>query len=391
MRKVVILGATGSIGRQCLEVIQDQSGFSVIGLAADSSWEELLDAAVRHRPSFVAMVNAQASGRLAQALSERGCPGIQIFHGQEGVCKLAALEEADIVVHAIPGFEGLRSLLAALEAGKTVAFAGKEALVSAGDLVTRTGERTGAKIVPVDSEHNAIFQCLAGEDREDISGIILTASGGPFWELSIEEMATVGPAEALRHPTWRMGPKITVDSATFFNKALEVIEAHYLFGVGYDRISVLVHREAIVHSMVVFKDGSIKALMSYPDMRLPISYALNYPERGQAVTSQLDLKGKTLTFTQPDPERFPCLDLGFRAGRMGGTAPCFISAADEEAVKLFLSGVIPFTAIYRVLDLALSGYEPVEASSLEVLEKEAHRGKLRVREIVDKGLAFSWV
>lgn len=385
MRNVVILGATGSIGRQCLEVIQEQSGFSVIGLAADSSWENLLDAAVRHRPPFIAMADAQASERLSQALSERGFSGIQVFRGQQGVCKLAALEEADIVVHAIPGFEGVRSLLAALEAGKTVAFAGKEALVSAGDLVTRTVKRTGAKIIPVDSEHNAIFQCLAGEDREYVSGIILTASGGPFWELSLEEMARVGPAEALRHPTWRMGPKITVDSATFFNKALEVIEAHYLFGVGYDRISVLVHREAIVHSMVVFKDGSVKALMSHPDMRLPISYALNYPARGQALTSRLDLEGKTLSFKRPDLKRFPCLELGFRAGRTGGTAPCFISAADEEAVALFLSGVIPYGAIYHVLDLALSGYEPVEASSLEVLEKEARRGKLKVREIVQSG------
>ncbi|MBE3519351.1 MAG: hypothetical protein IMW97_03500, partial [Firmicutes bacterium] len=178
------------------------------------------------------------------------------------------------------------------------------------------------------------------------------------------------------------GPKITVDSATFFNKALEVIEAHYLFGIDYDRISVLVHREAIVHSMVVFKDGSVKALMSSPDMRLPVSYALNYPARGKALTPPLDLTGKTLSFSQPDLLRFPCLELGFRAGRMGGTAPCFISAADEEAVRSFLSGAIPFTAIYPVLDLALSGYAPVSPSSLETLEEEAHRGRLKVREIV---------
>lgn len=385
MRKVVILGATGSIGRQCLEVLKDQNGFSVVGLAADSRWEELLDAVVRHRPRFVAMVNPEASRCLAEALSERGCSGIQVLQGQEGVSKLAALEEADIVVHAIPGFEGLRSLLAAVQAGKTVAFAGKESLVSAGDLIARTMEVTGARLIPVDSEHSAIFQCLAGEDRGDVSGIILTASGGPFWDKSLEEMGTVGPAEALRHPTWRMGPKITVDSATFFNKALEVIEAHYLFGVDYDRVSVLVHREAIVHSMVVFKDGSVKALMSYPDMRLPISYALNYPARGQALTSQLDLAGRTLSFSQPDLLRFPCLELGYRAGRMGGTAPCFISAADEEAVRLFLSGVIPFTAIYPVLDLALSGYAPVSPSSIETLEREARRGKLKVREIVESG------
>jgi len=385
LKNVVILGATGSIGRQCLEVIQAEGSFRVTGLAAHSSWQDLVDLVLQHHPRFVAVADACASGHLAKALSERGCADVKVLEGQDGVCSLAQLDEADIIVHAIPGFEGLRPLLGALEAGKMVAFAGKEALVSAGDLIVRTMRRTGAMLVPVDSEHSAIFQCMTGEERQYVSRIILTASGGPFWESSPGEMAKVRPEEALRHPKWRMGAKISVDSATFFNKALEVIEAHYLFGLDYDRISVVVHPEAIVHSMVVFEDGSVKALMSNPDMRLPISYALNYPARVRGLVSPLELEGKTLSFSPPDLERFPCLELGFRVGKAGGTAPCFISAADEEAVKLFLSGVIPFNAIYTVLDLALSTYEPLEASSIAVLEREALKGKLKVREIIEAG------
>lgn len=385
LKNVVVLGATGFIGRQCLEITKQLEGFSAIGLAARSDWEGLLDAVTAHRPGFVAMSDVRAARELEEALRSRGIRDIRVFRGLDGVCELATLREADVVVHAIPGFEGLYPLLAALEAGKTVALAGKEALVSAGDLVAKTAERHGGRVIPVDSEHNAIFQLLAGEDRSDVVKVVLTASGGPFWHLGRDEMARVTPAEALRHPTWQMGPKITVDSSTLFNKALEVIEAHHLFGLDYGQISVLVHRESIVHSLVVLRDGSVKALLANPDMKMPIAYALRYPCRGPSCTTPLDLGGKTLSFEEPDLDRFPCLGLGFRAGRMGGTTPCFVSAADEVVVEMFLAGTVPYLAIYPILSLALDGYEPVDASDLSVLEEEARRGKLVVGEIVSAG------
>ncbi|QUL99511.1 MAG: 1-deoxy-D-xylulose-5-phosphate reductoisomerase [Candidatus Fermentithermobacillus carboniphilus] len=382
MKTISLLGSTGSIGKHCLEVVAQDPELKVVALAAGKDWQSVLRQAKDFGVRVVAFWDEEAASKAESEKHALGLSRLEIRASGEGVESLATLEDADIVVHAIPGFRGIRPLLSALARGKKVAFAGKEALVSAGDLVAPYLRKDRSLLIPVDSEHSAIFQCLQGERLEDVDEIILTASGGAFRDRTLDEMRAITKEEALCHPTWKMGPKVTVDSATLFNKTLEVIEAHHLFGVGYERIRVVIHRESVIHSMVMFRDGSVKAQLAVPDMKLPISYALHYPQRGERPVPKLwPILGK-LSFELPDTERFPCLTLGYEAGRIGGTAPCVLSYADEVLVGEFLAGRIGFLDIYRILKKVLDMYEPREVTCVEVLEEEVRRMDRVIRDML---------
>lgn len=357
-RGIAILGSTGSIGRQTLAIVQEfPERFVVRGLAAGRNWELLLEQTCRFQPQAVALLEKEDALRFKAALP----PGVKtaVYWGREGLLQIATLADAAIVLTAVTGAAGLEPTLAAIEAGKDIALANKETLVAAGEIVVRRVREKGVRLLPVDSEHSAVWQCLDG--RRGVVRIILTASGGPFRELNSEALARVTPDQALKHPTWQMGPKITVDSATLMNKGLEVIEAHWLFGVSYDNIRVLVHPQSIVHGMVEFADGNLVACLSITDMRLPILYALSYPERLANSLPRLDLVavGK-LTFEEPDTERFPALRLAYAAGKTGGTMPAVLNAANEVAVAAFLAGELPFTGIPEVVERVMDQHK-VEA------------------------------
>jgi 1-deoxy-D-xylulose-5-phosphate reductoisomerase len=352
-RNVVILGSTGSIGRSALSVLAHDGGARLrpLGLAAHASWGPLLDQARAHRPRFVALGDPEAAARVDGRLDGTG---IELLVGPEGVERLAAHPEADRVVSAIVGAAGLRGTWAALEAGKTVALANKETLVVAGPLVMDLARRRGGAVLPVDSEHSAIFQALRSGVPREVRRVVLTSSGGPFRGRTARELADVTPEQALRHPTWSMGPKITVDSATLMNKALEVIEARWLFDLRPEQIEVVVHPESVVHSMVEFVDGSVVAQLSPPDMRLPIQFALTYPDRVAGPCPALDLaRPFSLRFEPPDRETFPALDLGFEVMRLGGTAGAALNAANEAAVARFLGGDLAFLDIPRACRAAV--------------------------------------
>ncbi len=343
-KRVAVFGSTGSIGRSALEVIAASQGrLEVVALSARTKLAELVEQARRHRPRWVVASDAKAAAAFDWSDLPKGC---ELVTGPDALVKIAGAEDVDVLLAAIVGRAGLESTWAALESKKTVALANKETLVMAGELVTQLARRSGGQLLPVDSEHSALFQALkAGESRE-VERLILTASGGPFKHLSPAELQQVTVAEALEHPTWSMGPKITIDSATMMNKALEIIEAHWLFGVDAARISVVIHPQSIVHSLVEFVDGSVLAQMSPPDMRLPIQYALYYPERVPGVAARLDWrKTLRLEFEAPDRERFPAIALGEEAARSGGTAGAVLNAANEAAVEGFLDGELHFTEI----------------------------------------------
>lgn len=364
MDRLVVLGSTGSIGRQTLEVVRAmRDRFEIVGLAAGTSVEKLAEQAREFRPTAVAIGRREKVPLLRELLAGTG---VDILEGEEGVRQLAALPEAELVVSAMVGMNGLLPTLAAIENGKRVALANKEVLVAAGDLVIAAAAASGAVILPVDSEHNALFQCLQGEERDSVSRVLLTASGGPFRGFSAEELAAVTTREALRHPRWNMGPKITIDSATLMNKGLEVIEAHHLFGLRWEQIGVLIHPESIVHSLVEFVDGSLKAQLSVPDMRHPIQFALTYPGRRRALVERLDLaRLGRLTFEEPDLETFPCLKYAYQAGRMGGTAPAVLNAANEVAVATFLREEIPFASIPRIILTVLEEHKAETVHSIQ--------------------------
>ena len=371
MTGLAILGSTGSIGRQTLEVVHHlRRRFRIVGLAAGHNVTLLEEQAREFSPSLLwADREGDYLREKAGGLRARWTP----------MEEMASHPDVDIVVVATAGKAGLLPTLAAVRAGKVVALANKEVLVMAGHLLVAAARQHGAELRPVDSEHSAIWQCLWGEDRASIARIILTGSGGPFRDLSLDDLARVTPEEALRHPTWQMGHKITVDSATLLNKGLEAIEAHWLFGVAFDKIEVVLHRESIVHSLVEFRDGSTKAQLGIPDMRVPIQCALTYPQRLPAVrTQRLDLAHLgTLAFCQPEPRRFPCLGLALEAGRLGGTFPAALAAADEVAVEHFLAGRIGFTDIPRVIEAALAAHQGTAEPSLdEVLAADAWARRL---------------
>jgi 1-deoxy-D-xylulose-5-phosphate reductoisomerase len=362
---IAVLGSTGSIGRSTLEVVAGfPERFRVTVLTARGNID-LLQEQVRHfRPHTVVVMQEQ------HATALRGGVGYatDVLCGEAGLVDAVRRSDVDLVVNALVGFAGMPPTLAALEAGKDVALANKETLVVAGELIMRLVRGTGVRLLPIDSEHSAILQCLQGEKIDAVKRLILTASGGPFLTFTEERLATVTAAEALNHPTWKMGNKITIDSATLMNKGLEVIEAFWLFGLPPEHIGVVIHPQSIVHSLVEFCDGSVKAQLGVPDMKLPIQYALMYPDRLPAPHRPLDLPALgRLTFLEPDLQRFRCLELAFRALAAGGTAPTVLNAANEVAVRLFLEGRIPFTAIPAIIENALGMHVPVHQLTLDGL------------------------
>jgi 1-deoxy-D-xylulose-5-phosphate reductoisomerase len=346
MKKVLVLGSTGSIGTQALEVIGRSEQLQAVGLAAGSGWETVVEQAREHGVPTIALADEAAAARAGESWSGR------VLAGEEGVTELIAASGADLVLNGIVGAAGLASTVVALTEGIDVALANKESLVLGGELVMALAEATGARLLPVDSEHSALHQLIGSEAPGTVDKLVLTASGGPF--RGREDLSDVSVEDALAHPTWKMGGRITIDSATLMNKGFEAIEAHHLFGVPYERIGVVVHPQSLVHSLIHLNDGSSLAHLGYPDMRVPISYALNFPERADVDVPQLDLAAAgALTFEAPDLETFACLRLALEAGEVGGTAPCVLNAADEVAVAAFLDGSIPFTGIAAVIEAVL--------------------------------------
>jgi 1-deoxy-D-xylulose-5-phosphate reductoisomerase len=368
---IAILGSTGSIGCSTMSVVESFSDrrFRVVALAAGRNVERLAAQVERHRPELVAVEDEECAARLKDELKKRGVAAPRVAVGDAGLVEVATHDAARTVVSATVGAVGFVPTLRALEAGKRVALANKETLVIAGELMTRAAEASGAELLPVDSEHNALHQCLRGERREEVRRLILTASGGPFREKSLGAMRSATVEEAMRHPTWSMGAKITIDCATLMNKGLEVIEARWLFGFGADEIDVVVHPESVIHSMIELVDGSVIAQLGVTDMRHAIQYALTYPERHpSAALPPLDLtKLGTLRFEQPDVERFPCLLLAYRALREGGTLPAALNAANEEAVKAFLDRRIRLTDIPLVTEAVMDAHETRPVSDLDVV------------------------
>lgn len=368
MKTVSILGSTGAIGIQALDVAR-MHGIRVAALAAKSNVKKLAEQALEFRPEVVCIYNETKADELRSLIGD----DFEILTGMSGLCKAASLDSADTVLNGVVGTIGLEPTLAAIEAGKDLALANKEALVSGGDLVMNAVKRKGISLYPVDSEHSAIFQCLQGSRRGDLSKILLTASGGPFFGKTREDMRGVTVEQALAHPTWKMGKKITVDSATLMNKGLEFIEAMRLFGVSADQIEIVIHRESVIHSAVEFRDGAVIAQLGVPDMRIPIQYALTCPERLESPTKRLSLfdYGK-LTFYKPDFEAFDCIKTALKAAAIGGTAPAIVSGADEEAVSLFLAGKIGFLTIGELVSGALENIKPAPINSVgDVLDAVA--------------------
>ncbi len=367
MKKIAILGSTGSIGTQTLDVVRAHpEQFAVEGIAAGSNIDLVTEQALEFRPRLVSV----ATRELAEQLRSRLPQEIAVHYGDEGLIEVAAGTDADTVVTAVMGSMGLPSTLAAIDAGKTIGLANKETLVTAGHIVTERARQKGVALLPIDSEHSALFQSLNGEPRERIAELTLTASGGSFRDRTREQLRDVTVADALKHPNWSMGAKITVDSATMANKGLEVIEAHWLFDMPYDRISVVLHPESIIHSYVEFVDTSIIAQLGNPDMRVPIQYALTYPDRQPSPSTRLSLaKIGQLTFREMDEQRFPCLRMAFESGRLGGTAPTVFNAANEIAVARFLKGEISFLTIEDIIADALEQHETIAAPDLETIHE----------------------
>ena len=362
-RRIAILGSTGSIGTQALEVIEAYPDiFFPEVLTANRNADLLIEQALKFSVNSVAIIDDSLHEKVFRALNPYG---IKVFAGEESLCELAAMESIDIVLTAIVGFSGLKPTISAIKAGKTIALANKETLVAAGSIITSLAKEYGSPIIPIDSEHSAIFQLLEKE-KSCVERIILTASGGPFIEMEKEVMDGVAVEEALAHPVWQMGRKISIDSATMMNKGLEMIEAHWLFEVDPNRIEIVVHPQSIVHSMVEFADGSVTAQMSYPDMRLPIQYALSYPYRLPLNNRRIDFPAlKNLCFRAPAPDKFPAITIAYEALRRGGNIPCAMSAANEVAVKYFLDGKIPFGHITRVVGQVVDSTRFIEKPTID--------------------------
>jgi len=375
MRKLVILGSTGSIGEQALEVVAASEELAVVGLAAGRRWERVVEQARDHGVPAIAVADADAAAAARNAWNGR------VLEGEEGVRELVATSGADLVLNGVVGSAGLGPTVVALSEGIELALANKESLVVGGELVTALAEATDTRIIPVDSEHSALYQLVRAEPPGTIERLVLTASGGPFRGRT--DLSDITPEEALAHPTWDMGGRITIDSATLMNKGFEMIEAHHLFGTPYGRIDIVVHPQSIIHGLVHLNDGASLAHMGYPDMRVPISYALHHPDRKDVEVPTLDLaKEGELTFAEPDLDTFACLRLAREAGEAGGTAPCVLNAADEVAVAAFLDGRIPFTAIAEVVERTLEAIPaavPGHFDDLDAIDAEARE---RARELI---------
>jgi 1-deoxy-D-xylulose-5-phosphate reductoisomerase len=381
MRTVALLGSTGSIGRQAIQVCADDPDLHVCALAAGRDVEGVLSEAARLGVRTIALADPAAAEAARERFSGR------VLAGSAGVAHLAAESDADVVLNAVVGAAGLDATLVALEAGIDVALANKESLVAGGPLVQAALARGGARLLPVDSEHSALKQLLAGEEPDAVEALVVTASGGPFRGASPADLADVTPEQALRHPTWTMGARITIDSATLMNKGLEVIEAHWLFGVPFERIEVLVHPQSIVHALVRLRDGALLAHLGLPDMRVPIAYALAYPRRAPVAAPRLDLtRALSLTFEPADGETFRCLALARAAGLTGGLAPCALNAADEEAVAAFLAGRCRFVDIPALVERALETCSGEPLSELAQVREADAAARAAVRQALEAGV-----
>ena len=385
MKRLTLLGATGSVGLRALDLVASfPEEFAVAGLAARGSNVDLIaDLCRKYTPSAVARLDPDAVDRLAKALP---APRPELLAGPEGLVAIARDVDADIVLSALVGAAGLLPTMAGIQAGRAMALANKETLVMAGSLMTAAARQRAVPLLPVDSEHSAIFQCLAGHNRSDVHRLLLTGSGGPFRETPSAALDTVSVDDALRHPTWKMGPKITIDSATMMNKGLEIIEARWLFDVAPEQVQVVLHPQSIVHSMVEYIDGSVIAQLGIADMGIPILYAFTYPERRPVPSARLDLtKVGPLTFFPPDPEKFPCLRLARAALEVGGVAPVVLNAANEIAVAAFLDKRIRFTAIAELIERALSAQPAAPLTSIEQCVATDAEARRRVQALVDAG------
>lgn len=381
MKNISILGVTGSIGTQSLDVIRKNTEeVKLISIAANNSHEEVISIINEFAPKYVAMMSEKATEIIKNYVRENSLD-IEVYSGIEGLNKIVTIKEVDLVITSVVGMIGLVPTMEAIKAGKDIALANKETLVAAGDIVMKAAKEYGVKILPVDSEHGAIFQCLRGNEEEKVSRIILTASGGPFRGRKREELVNIKAKEALKHPKWNMGQKISIDSSTLMNKGLEVIEAHWLFNASYDDIEVVVHPQSIIHSMVEYNDGSVMAQLADPDMRLPIQYAINYPKREEKVIKPLDFsKISTLTFEKPDMETFRCLKIAYEAGKQGGNSTAIMNTANEMAVELFLKDKICYLDIENIIEDSLNTFEYVSNPTLEeIIELDK-----KVREYIIK-------
>jgi 1-deoxy-D-xylulose-5-phosphate reductoisomerase len=379
-RRLLILGSTGSVGKQALDIVaHSPEELQLVGLSAESSWEALVEQAIEVGAPRIALADPIAGARAAEAWTDG-----EVLYGPEGLVRLVVESGADLVLNALVGSAGLGPTVATLGEGIDLALANKESLVVGGELVTALAEATGATIIPVDSEHSALHQLIAGERPGTVDRLVITASGGPFRGRTRAELADVTPAQALKHPTWSMGGKITIDSATLMNKGLEVIEAHHLFGVPYDRIDVVVHPQSLVHAVVNLCDGASLAHLGHPDMRVPISYALHYPERLDVPVPHLDLaQAGTLTFEAPDLDTFACLRLARDAAAAGGTAPCVLNAANEIAVHSFLAGRLPFLGIAEVIEQTLERLPAKRIHAFETLYEADRAARTVAGELVE--------
>jgi 1-deoxy-D-xylulose-5-phosphate reductoisomerase len=384
---IAILGSTGSIGCNTLRVVETFGAemFRVVALGAGRNVSKLAEQVARHKPELVSVETEEAAVELRAQLRELGASFPRISIGEAGLVEVATHERAGCIVSATVGAVGFVPTLRALEAGKRVALANKETLVMAGELMTRAAQKSGAELLPVDSEHNALHQCLRGQKREEVRRLVLTASGGPFRTKDRRQMEEASVAEAMQHPTWSMGAKITIDSATLMNKGLEVIEAHWLFGFDADRIDIVVHPESVVHSMIELVDGSVIAQLGVTDMRHAIQYALTYPERHPCELPPLDLTQlSSLHFEAPDTERFPCIALAYRALREGGTLPAAMNAANEEAVQAFIDERISLTNIPRVIEEVMNAHETKAVSDLDVVLETDSGARLKAASVIER-------
>ncbi len=375
MRKIILLGSTGSIGTQTLDVVRNNSSeLEVVGLAANSRVDDVEKQIREFRPKYVCMYDEKAAKDLQERISDTG---IKVMSGMDGLLEIVSVPEADTVLTAVVGMIGIRPTIRAIECGKDIALANKETLVCAGHIIMPLAEKMGVSILPVDSEHSAIFQSLNGEPRDKVEKILLTASGGPFRGKEMSELESMTAADALKHPNWDMGPKVTIDSSSLVNKGLEVMEARWLFGVSLDNIEVVVHPQSIVHSAVQFVDGAVMAQLGVPDMKLPIQYALFYPDRRPMPGKRLDLfELYRLTFERPDIETFRGLALAYDAARAGGSMPTVFNAANEMAVRRFLKGDIRYLEIYSMIEEAMEHHERIEnpdVSAILAAEQETYR------------------
>ncbi|MDU1411582.1 MAG: 1-deoxy-D-xylulose-5-phosphate reductoisomerase [Clostridium sp.] len=366
MKNISILGVTGSIGTQALDVIKDKENeIELIGVTAHKNFEKLIEIIKEFNPKYVGITDEKCFEKV-KCFCEDNKKEVILYGGEGALEKIATLDEIDTVLTSVVGIVGLKPTIKAIEAKKNIALANKETLVVAGDIVKTAAKKNNVKIVPVDSEHGAIFQCLQGNNRNEVNKIILTASGGPFRGKTRDDLKEITPKEALKHPKWNMGRKISIDSSTLVNKGLEVIEAHYLFDVDYEDIEVVVHPQSIIHSMVEYKDNSIIAQLGSTDMRLPIQYALTYPVRKKAVANPLDFRTlKELTFEQPDMETFRCLKLAYKAGKLGGNMTAIYNGANEIAVDLFLNNKIKYLQIEEIIEDCMNKFEHVKNPNLE--------------------------